>query len=338
MKRKIPWTAAVSIAAVTAAVTVSLTYGYAMDSFNRKVADVDARQALYTKLSEIDRKVRQDYFGKVDETSLRDGLCTGYVAGLGDPHAQYLSAEKYKAYRDSSRSGGTGAGVTTVQDGDGNMEVIEVAPGSPAEKAGVKKGDTIIAVNGDDVARITYAAALNQLDGPAGTKVTFRLLRAAQGAASAAAAQPVEITVVRGDYRVQTVAASLLSGNVGFLKISRFAEDTPAEFNGALARLMRGGASGLVIDLRNNSSGSMAAAAAVLDTLLPAGNTVLSRDRAGRVTVESASKANEIPLPLSVLVNGGTSGAAEVFAADVRDFRKGVLVGEKTAGNSAKTA
>lgn len=335
MSRKITVAAAVSVAAVTAAVTVSLTYGYAMDNFNRKVADVTERQAMYTKLSEIDRKVRQDYIGKLDEAALRDGLCAGYVGGLSDPHAQYLSAEKYKAYLGSAGSSGTGAGIATVQDRDGNMEVIEVAPGSPAEKAGVKKGDTIVAVDGDDVARITYAAALNRLDGTAGTRVKFRILRRAAGADSAAAAQPFELTVVRGEYRQQTVTSSLINGNIAFIRISRFADGTPQEFNTALSRLIRG-AAGLVVDLRNNSAGSVASAAQVLDTLLPAGDTVASRDRTGKVTVEFTSKANEIPLPVSVLVNGGTSGAAELFAADVRDFRKGLVVGEKTAGSSAK--
>lgn len=77
--------------AVTAAVTVSLTYMYAMDTFNERVADVNQRQAMYSKLSEIDQTIRQNFVGEIDETALTDGICTGYLAGLGDADAKYLT-------------------------------------------------------------------------------------------------------------------------------------------------------------------------------------------------------------------------------------------------------
>lgn len=336
MGRKISIGAAVSVAAVSAAITVTLTYSYAMKSFNAKVADVNERQAMYTKLGEIDQKARQDYVGKIDEAALTDGICTGYLAGLGDSHSQYLSAKKYQAYRNSADSKSTGVGIRTVQDADGNMEVIEVFPGSPAEKAGVRKGDTITRVGGEEVARITYAAAVNELDGTAGTQARFKILRTGAGASSAAGVQSLDLTVTRGEYTQQMLESSLINGNAAYFKIIQFGANTADDFNSALSSLMRRGAAGIVLDLRDNSGGSMEAAAAVLDTLLPAGNTVTSRDRAGKVTVEYTSRANEAGLPVSVLVNGRTSGAAELFAADVRDFKKGLLVGENTAGNGTK--
>ena len=89
MSKKISLGAGIALAAVASAVTVSLTYVYAMNSFNEKMADVNERQAMYTKLSEIDQKVRQDYVGSIDEKTLEDAICTGYVAGLGDAGAKY---------------------------------------------------------------------------------------------------------------------------------------------------------------------------------------------------------------------------------------------------------
>ena len=101
--KKISIGTAVALAAMTAAVTVSLTYLYAMDRFNTKVADVNERQAMYAKLNEIDQKVRRDSVGELDETALKDAICAGYVAGLGDANAKYLSAEKYRVFLQGGR-------------------------------------------------------------------------------------------------------------------------------------------------------------------------------------------------------------------------------------------
>ncbi len=337
MSKKVSLGAAVSIAAIASAITVSLTYVYAMDSFNKKVADVNARQAMYQKLSEIDQKARQNYVGTINESALTDAICAGYAAGLGDSHAQYLSAAKYREYLSASDSKSTGVGVHTVQDSDGNMEVIGVMPKSPAEKAGVKTGDVIVSLDGKEIQRITYGEALNRLSGTAGTRVTLGILRQASGtqpgpSSSAAQAQALTLTVTRAEYEENMISCSIVSGNAGYLKISEFTDTVPQDFNEDLSKLVRQGAVGLVIDLRDNPGGKVESAAEVLDTLLPAGNTVSYRDKSGKVTVECTSNSNEVNLPVSVIVNRETYGAAELFAADIRDFKKGLVVGERTAG------
>ncbi|QAT48415.1 PDZ domain-containing protein [Caproiciproducens sp. NJN-50] len=342
MGKKFSLGAAVSIAAVTAAVTVSLTYVYAMDSFNSKVADINERQAMYQKLSEIDQKARQDFIGAIDESALTDGICAGYVAGLGDSHAQYLSAQKYKEYLAANSAKSIGVGIRTVQDEDGNMEVTEVLPNSPAEASGLKRGDVIVSMDGKEVVRITYGDALNKLDGTAGTKVALGVLRpgaqtgSASSVSSGAASQSLTFTVTRAEYTDRTITYSMINGNAAYLKVSEFTEDTPTNFSAALNKLIGGKACGIIVDLRNNPGGSVDSAAKVLDLLLPAGNTVSSRDKSGKVTVEYASKTGEVDLPVSVVMNGSTYGAAEIFAADIRDFKKGMLVGEKTAGYGTK--
>jgi carboxyl-terminal processing protease len=336
MNRKISIGAAISIAAISAAVTVTLTYSYAMKSFNAKVADVNERQAMYTKLSEIDRKARQDYVGKIDEKSLTDAICAGYLAGLGDSHSRYLSAKKYKEYLNYTDSSNIGVGIETVQDDDGNMEIVSVMPGSPAAKADMRKGDTVTQIDGKEIVRITYAEAVQSLDGAAGSRISFKLLRAKNGSDAATGVQALNVTVTRGEYTRRTVEPEVINGNVGYLRISRFSSNTADDFNDAVAGLVNKGVCGLVIDLRGNTDGSMDAAADVLDTILPAGTTVSSKNGDGKITVEYTSKANEISLPISVLVDSRTSGAAELFAADIRDFNKGLLIGEKTAGAGTK--
>jgi carboxyl-terminal processing protease len=348
MSRKVSLGAAVALVAVSAAVTVSLTYVYAMNNFNTKVKDINARQAMYTKLSEIDQKTRQDYIGKIDESALNDGICAGYLAGLGDSHAKYMSAEKYKAYRSGNSTKSIGVGIKTVQDADGNMDVTEVMPNSPAEKSGIKKGDTIVSIDGKEIIRMTYGDAVNKLDGIAGSKVKFGILRksdAADTASSAAdasetaesqKAESLTITVTRAEYTEQTMTSSMINGNVAYFKISEFTDDSAEEFNSTLAARMKAGAAGIVIDLRNNPGGSVKGMAEILDTLLPAGTTVSYKNKEGKTTVEYTSTSNEVSLPISVIVDGSTYGAAEIFASDIKDYKKGLLVGEKTAGYGTK--
>lgn len=341
MGKKISLGAAFAVAGITAAVTVSLTYVYAMNNFNTKVADVNERQAMYTKLSEIDQKARQAYVGQIDEAKLTDGICAGYVAGLGDLQAQYMSAESYKAYQSGTAGKNVGVGIKTMQDEDGNMEVIQVMPNSPAEQSGIRKGDTIITMDDKEIVRMTYGDAWNKLDGTAGTTVKLGILRTgqvenAESAASEPQGEKLEITVTRAEYTKQSIVSTIINGNVGYLKISEFNDSSVEQFNAALTSLTKQGVAGLVIDLRNNSGGSIEAMASMLDTLLPAGNLVTIQDRSGKTTVEYTSRANEIALPISVIANETTFGAAEIFAADVKEFKKGQVIGGTTAGYGTK--
>lgn len=350
MSKKVSLGAAVALVAVSAAVTVSLTYVYAMNNFNTKVKDINARQAMYTKLSEIDQKTRQDYIGTIDESTLNDGICAGYVAGLGDSHAKYMSAEKYKEYRNGNNTKSIGVGIKTVQDDDGNMDVTEIMPNSPAEKSGIKKGDTIVSIDGKEVIRMTYGDAVNKLDGIAGSKVKFGILRkkdAASSAAEASAADAAEttesqkaesltITVTRAEYTEQTMTSSMINGNIAYFKISEFTDNSAEDFNTTLAARIKAGAAGIVIDLRNNPGGSVKGMAEILDTLLPAGTTVSYKNKEGKTIVEYTSTSNEVSLPISVIVDGSTYGAAEIFASNIKDYKKGLLVGEKTAGYGTK--
>ena len=339
MSKKLSLGATVSLMAITAAITVSLTYVYAMNNFNSKMADVNKRQAMYTKLSEIDQKVRQDYIGNIDEAALNDGICAGYVAGLSDLNGKYMSAQKYKTYLSGTAKNNIGVGIQTIQDEDGNMEIIDVLANSPAQKSNLKKGDIITAINGKEVIRISYGEALNQLDGAAGSVVKFTLLRRMGEKASGSQSIPLQsltISVTRAEYRTKTLITALINGNVGYLRLTDFKEETAAEFEKAVNDFTKQKAVGLVIDLRNNSGSNVEAMAKVLDVLLPAGNLVNSVSKDGKTTVEYTSDAKQTALPISVITNSSTYGAAELFAGDIRDYKKGMLVGEKTAGFGTK--
>ena len=142
MSKKISLGAGLAMAAAAAAVTVSLTYVYAMNSFNSKVADVNERQAMYAKLSEIDQKARQEYVGEIDEQALTDAICAGYVAGLGDSGAKYYSAARYQEYRAGLTGRNVGVGVSTAFLPTGLSGWVKTAATSKPASSTACKGGT----------------------------------------------------------------------------------------------------------------------------------------------------------------------------------------------------
>lgn len=332
--KKISLGTALALMGVTAAVTVSVTYVYAMENFNSKVADINARQTMYAKLSEMDQRARRSTISVIDEAALRDGICAGYVAGLGDPQAKYLSAQAYKDYLEQESGKSVGVGIETARDDDGNMRIVEVLPGSSAEKSGLQKGDVIVSMDGKEIVRLTYGAALTKLDGPAGSTVRFSVLRAADAPDGS---EKLEFTITRAEYDKQSVDFSMLAGQVGYIRVSAFTVDADLRFNDAVKALVNQGAVGLVLDLRNNAGGDVEIMANALDTLLPSGDTVVYRDSTGEKNVLCSSGPNAVALPVSVLINSSTYGAAEIFAANIKDYKKGLLVGAKTAGYGTRS-
>lgn len=391
MRKKVSLGVLIALIALTAAIAVSLTYMIALHKFNEVLPGFNERQKMYDKVSEIDQTVRQDFLGEIDEARLKTGLSAGYIAGLGDTQAQYLTPEKYKEYLAGVSEKFVGVGVKTAEDEDGNMEVILVLPGTPAEANGIQKGDVILAIDGKEVRRIGYSDALNRLEGSVGSSVELRLLRSvplpaqdgeeteapekaekpekekkeakkdAAGEADkgkeaeaekeqntemenpqekAEAEEPAKLftrTLVREEYRENTVTSRVINGEVGCISISEFDSRTREQLYSELSSLQKAAIGSLIFDLRGNVGGSVEEAAKILDELLPEGDLIRLKDKKGTVTVEFSSASGEINLPMTVLVDGQTCGAAELFALAVRDLKKTDIVGEVTAGSANKT-
>lgn len=336
MKKRISIGGMIALMALTAAVTVSLCYPYAMGRFNKTVADLNERQAMYQILSEIDQKVRSEYLGDIDEEKLKDGMCAGYLAGLLDAGGQYLSAEKYKEYQSGKNEKFVGVGIETVEDEDGNMLVVEVLPNTPAERGGLQKGDAIFRVDGSDVKRIGFSTAQGRLEGEIGTKVAISYLRAESSGEEEEPPAVYTVELTRNAYQAQPVRCRMLDGGVGYAVVASFEPGALEAFQQGISALLEEGMQRLIIDVRNNADGDVEEAARTLDWLLPAGNLISTVDREGEETVVYTSDAKELGLPMAVIVNDGTGGAAELFAAAIQDYKKGVLVGDTTAGRGTK--
>lgn len=329
MKKK-PFSVGVTIAlmALTAALTLTLTYQYAMNRFNQQVKNVTERQKMYAKLYQIDTKTRGQYLFDIDETQLNDAIAEGYVNGLGDAYSRYLTPADCAKLQLQLAGKEVGIGLEFSVNELGEARISRLIDGAPAAVGGVQIDDRIVAVNGQDVTDWDEADIAAAIGGDTGTEVVLTLAR--QGESGEVAEQSVTLT--RREYSLVSVESRMLGDQIGYIRIYMFNEHTDTEFASALASLTGSGLSGLVIDVRNNGGGTLKSAATILDTLLPAGNIVYSGDTSGKKTVLYTSDAAQNTVPLVVLINGQSASAAELVAAAVQDFERGTVIGAQSMG------
>lgn len=324
MNRKISLGAAVAFVLIAAAVAVCVTMFLSRDTFNRKISNVEQQEQMYQKIQKIDEVVSDNSLYNVDGETLLNAIGQGVVSGIGDPYAVYYSSSQYQKLLDQQNGDAVGIGVSLQEDSSGDYAVVvQVYQDSPAESAGLRQGDLILAVDGTSTRDLDLAEVTDALIGEKGTSVSLTYRR--NGSDST-----VEIT--RRQFSQSSVTFQVVDGDIGYLRISSFEEDTPSLFNDALNDLQAQQVRGLVIDLRDNAGGDTNSCMECLDQLLPEGVLGYSRTSDGQRQILATSDSSEVDLPMAVLVNGNTASMAELFAVAVRDYEKGDLVGNTTYG------
>lgn len=323
MNKKVSLGLTISIAALTAAITFIVTSFFSLQNFNQKVQAVKEKAAKYERLETLDTFVRENYYTDLDEEALMNGLLKGYVAGLEDAYSAYMTEEEYKARRELESGQSIGIGVGVVETEDGRILVVEVQENSPAEEAGLKVDDIIAFVDGEDVTEYAFEEAVNLVRGEEGTEVTVTVLREEE---------ELDFTITRRTFDMTTVKAELLSGNIGYIRISAFRDNTDDQFNEKLEQLLANGAESLIFDVRDNGGGLLNVLEKMLDPLMPEGVIATATYQGGDTQTLVYSDASELDLPMVVIVNENTASAAELFSASLRDFEKAELVGVTTYG------
>ncbi len=324
MNRKISIGTAIAFAAIVAAAVFSITWISAFKEFNVTVDSLKEREQRYSKIAEIDSYVRQNYINNIQEDMLTDETAAGFIAGLGDPYAQYYDAAAYHALNADYSGNSVQIGIVTAMDDSGYIKITEVYPSSPAQAAGIEVDNLIIKVDDIDVTKENYYDAVTRLKGEPGTKVSIILRKGVEDST---------LEMTRRYVEVPSVSNQLLENGVGVIKFRLFNDTTPEQFNKQVNNLIDQGATSLIFDVRDVTSGTLRSVSQILDTLLPKGDIIFSTDKnTEEDTVLATSDAREITLPMAVIVNEKTSGESELFAQVLQDFGKGKLVGVKTAG------
>ncbi len=330
MKKQISPGTVLSLMALTAAATFTITLSMSRKAFNEKVTEVDRLADKYDRLDELDAVVRENFYREVPEEDVLDGILTGYVAGLGDRYSVYRSARELTDYEDTTAGVYTGIGITVTKNDDGDVEIVDLAPGGSAEQAGIRKGDLLIEVEGISV-RENYTEAINKIGGEVGTSVTLRVQEKASGRQKKLSVKRVHIDEV-------TVLAKMLDNKIGFIRIEKFRSNTVTQFEEARQKLLKEGAKGFIFDVRQNGGGVLGALEQLADPLLPEGELAFSTTKDGTRETIITSDANYTDMPYAVLVDGGTASASELFACLLRDYSGAILVGEKTFGKGIMQA
>lgn len=323
MNKKVSLGTAVTLMAIAAALAVAITMVYSIRTFNDKLYNIKEREATYEKLAQIDKIVRSQYYGDINEKYLMDSIAKGYVQGIQDKYALYLTAEQYQLQLEETEGKTVGIGIDTICDTSGYMLVTQVYGESSAEMAGIQVNDLILQVDDVEVTAQTYEEAVAALEGEVGTKVTLVLRRDNEDQ------EPLELT--RRKVEIPTVYYNVVD-NIAYIQITEFADATPSQFNRAIDDVIQQGALGIVFDVRSNPGGTIDSVSQVLDRLLPEGDIVSATYRDGTTEVLAVSDAQQLEMPMAVVVNEETASAAELFAQALWDYEKAKTVGVTTYG------
>ena len=267
--------------------------------------------------------INTQFVGEHDMEAATDQAMDALIEGLGDRWSYYMDAEGYAAQQESRSNSYVGIGVTVTYPEEGGLLIQTVAEGGPADRAGLTAGERITAVDGTALTGENRQTATDLIKGEAGTQVTLTV-EAADGSTR-------EVTVTRGTVEEHPAEGELLADGTGLVTIKNFNSRCADETIAVVEDLMARGAERLVFDVRNNGGGYVDELTELLDYLLPEGDIFRSETKAGTKRVVT-SDADCVDLPMAVLVNGSTYSAAELFAAELQEMDRGVIVGEPTFG------
>ena len=292
----------------------------------RYAAALSAREEdspVQAKAAEVQKIIGTYFIDDYDEDTLADGAASGMVDATGDEWSYYLSADEVAAYEESMANAYVGVGITITEDTEaGGMRVEEVVSGGPAEEAGIRVGDLLLAVEGEDVLPLGIDGTRNLVRGEEGTRVNMHFSRNGT---------EYDVSVERRDIETPVVTGELLDGSIGYVKIDNFDERSAAETIAFVKDLIGQGVKALLFDVRFNPGGYADELVKVLDYLLPEGDLFRSVDYAGREEVDT-SDASCVELPMAVLVNEDSYSAAEFFAAALQEYEWATIVGSQTYG------
>ena len=325
MNKKISLGAAIAYMALVAAVVFAITSIRSANIFNDKLKNLDEREATYDKLSEIDRYVRDNYYGDIDEDALLSGAAAGYISGLGDPYARYLTPKEYEAYQKTDDGQYVGIGVVTELSEDGYIRLRTVYPDSPAASVGLQEGDIIISVDGEPARADNYAALTAAFKGDVGTKLT--LVKRQDN-------NETTLEITRSQVNTPTVTSQNISGS-GYIRFSNITAATAEQLDRAVRQLTQEGVSALIFDLRGVSSSNAEYVMDMLELFCPKGDIACSKAKDGTLTSLGESDAASYDLPMAVLVDDTTVGTPELFALVIQQNSKGKVVGLTTAGQGS---
>ncbi|MDR3483627.1 MAG: S41 family peptidase [Bradyrhizobium sp.] len=298
----------------------------------RAAASADNTFSQLNLFGEVFERIRTDYVEKPDDAKLVEGAISGMVAAL-DPHSRYMNEQAWREMQETTHGEFGGLGIEVTME-DGLIKVVSPIDDTPAAKAGILSGDLIAYIDDEAVQGLTLEQAVNRMKGPINTKTRLKIIRKG-------ADQPIDVSLVREVIRVRPVTYHTDGGDIGYIRISSFNEQTTEGLKKALGDISKQippeKLAGYVLDLRNNPGGLLDEAVSVSSAFLARGEVVSTRGRTPEETQRFTAHGGDLTKgkPLVVLINGGSASASEIVAGALHDHKRATLIGTRSFGKGS---
>lgn len=289
-------------------------------------ADIWEDAAVADKVDSINHLIDQYYYFNIERDTQEEALYDGIMAGLDDPYSVYYTPDEYAELMEDTSGEYLGIGAVVTQSSDMLVSIVRPIPGSPAEEAGLMAEDIIVEVDGTEIIDQELSLVVDMIRGKEGTTAHIKVYRQST-------MEYLEFDVERRVVENVSVYSEMLDGNVGYIQVQQFYENTADEFKDALDNLESQGALGVIVDMRDNPGGLLTTVVDMCDYLMEEGTIVTTKDKNGTVIAEySATDDHSIDIPMVVLTNGNSASAAEIFSGAMQDTGIAKLVGTTTYG------
>jgi carboxyl-terminal processing protease len=281
------------------------------------------------RFSQVLDMVESYYVNPISRKELIDNSIKGMIQEL-DPHSAYLTPEDYKEMQVDTAGKFSGIGIEISLD-QGRLTVVSPIEDTPAYKAGLLSGDLILEIDGQTTQDMTLMDAVKLIRGKKGTTVNLLILHRESN-------KPQEVAIVRGTIPIVSVKTKSLDDGYLYLRLTKFHESTTKNMREEIASYQKTHPlKGIVLDLRNNPGGLLGQAVSVTDTFIDDGTIVYiqGKDEASRKDFFASKNANEIKVPLVVLINAGSASASEIVAGALQDHKRALIVGERSFGKGS---
>jgi carboxyl-terminal processing protease len=294
-----------------------------------------ARPDAYMQLNlfgNVFERIKASYIEKPDDNRLMEGAINGMISSL-DPHSRYMNDKGWSEMQETTHGEFGGLGIEVTME-DGVVKVVTPIDDTPAAKAGVLSGDVITQIDDEAVSGMTLEQAVSRMKGPANSKIRLKISR--KGSAA-----PLDIAILREIIRVRPVRYHTEGGDIGYIRITRFNEQTTEGLKKAITAISRDipqdKLAGYVVDLRNNPGGLLDQAVSVSSAFMNRGEVVSTRGRTSEETQRFTARGGDVTRgkPLVVLINGGSASASEIVAGALRDHKRATLIGTRTFGKGS---
>jgi carboxyl-terminal processing protease len=286
---------------------------------------------LLTLFGDVFERVRAEYVDPVTDKDLVENAINGMLTGL-DPHSSYMNSKAFRDMQVQTKGEFGGLGIEVTQD-NGFIKVISPIDDTPASRAGVKAGDIITALDGRTVQGLSLNDAVDKMRGSPNSKITLTIKREGID-------KPLEVSMLREIIHIQVVKQRMVSGDIGYVRLTQFTEQADAALKQAVRTLRQqsgGKLKALILDLRNNPGGLLDQAVAVSGDFVNQGEIVSTRARHSEDAQRWDAKSSDITggLPLVVLINGGSASSSEIVAGALQDHHRAVLLGTRSFGKGS---